>query len=94
VGRARRYCAQACRQRAYEHRHQLDRAGLPADAVVVSRRDLDHLQDRLYQLRCAVEDAATALDERAERGELESMLRNVVDAAGDLDRLWVTPRAD
>lgn len=91
MGRTRRYCAQACRQRAYEQRHLLGRAGLPADAVVVARADLDGLQDRLYQLRCAVEDVATALSEGATRGELEQVARHLVSAAGDLDRLWVAP---
>jgi hypothetical protein len=91
LGRTRRYCAQACRQRAYEQRHLLGRAGLPGDAVVVARRDLDDLQDRLYQLRCAVEDVSTALCERAGRAELEGVARNVVAAAGDLERLWVAP---
>ena len=91
LGRTRRYCTQACRQRAYEQRHLRGRAGLPADAVVVARRDLDDLQDRLYLLRCAIEDVSTALAERATRGELEGVARHVVSAAGDLDRLWVTP---
>lgn len=92
LGRPRTYCRQACRQRAYEQRALADRAGLPADAVVVSRLELDHLQDRLFQIRCALEDAAAALDDDASKAELAAVLRNAVDAGGALDRLWVTPR--
>ena len=55
------YCGQACRQRAYEQRSATAKAGLPGDVVLVSRSELDGLQDRLYQLRCALEDAQTLL---------------------------------
>lgn len=91
-GRPRTYCRQACRQRAYEQRALANRAGLAPDAVVVGRAELGHLQDRLFGIRCAVEDAAHALADGASAPELRTVLRNVVDAAGDLDRLWVTPR--
>ncbi len=92
LGRPRTYCQQACRQRAYEQRNLAQRTGLPDDAVVVSRTELEHLQDRLFQIRCALEDAAAALADRAPESELRTVLRNTVDAAGELDRLWVTPR--
>ncbi len=92
LGRPRRYCGQPCRQRAYEQRVTAARAGLPADAVVVGRAELDHVQDRLFALRCALEDAAAATAERAPAGELRRVLAQVRDAAGALDRLWLTPR--
>ncbi|MGH3659539.1 MAG: hypothetical protein ACRDUA_23065 [Micromonosporaceae bacterium] len=77
LGRPRTYCRQSCRQRAYEQRAVAQRAGLPADAVVVSRSELEHLQDRLFQIRCAVEDAEAAL------AQVE---RDLYDAAA-----WATP---
>lgn len=54
VGRPRQYCGQACRQRAYEQRSATAKAGLSGDVVLVTRAELDGLQDLLYQLRCAI----------------------------------------
>ena len=92
VGRPRLYCSQACRQRAYEQRSAATKAGLPDDVVVVSRAELDALQDRLYQLRCALEDVQTLLDDKPTKAELERSLADLVRSTGRLDRLWVTER--
>ena len=92
VGRPRLYCTQACRQRAYEQRAATAKAGLPDDVVLVSRAELDGLQDRLYQLRCALEDVGTLLSERPTKAELERSLAELVRSTGRLDRLWVTER--
>lgn len=93
VGRPRRYCAQACRQRAYEKRHQ--QAGgiaqIDPESVAVRRSELESLQDRLYVLRSAIEVLEDVLRENGEVGELRSVAKEVVAAAGDLSRLWVTP---
>jgi hypothetical protein len=93
VGRPRQYCGQSCRQRAYEQRTATAKAGLPDDVVVVRRKELDGLQDRLYQLRCALEDVQTLLSERPTKAELERSLADLVRSTGRLDRLWVTERA-
>lgn len=93
VGRPRLYCGQACRQRAYEQRAATAKAGLPGDVVLVSRAELDGLQDRLYQLRCALEDVETLLTEKPTKAELERSLADLVRSTGRLDRLWVTERA-
>ncbi|MGY1710240.1 hypothetical protein ACI8AC_12100 [Geodermatophilus sp. SYSU D00758] len=92
VGRPRQYCGQACRQRAYEQRSATAKAGLSGDVVLVSRAELDGLQDRLYQLRCALEDVETLLSERPTKAELERSLADLVRSTGRLDRLWVTER--
>ena len=73
VGRRRRYCAQACRQRAYENRNALERGAIPADAVVLTQQERDDLADRLYQVRCAAEDVATALAESAGPGRARTI---------------------
>ncbi|TVT09088.1 hypothetical protein FNH07_10505 [Amycolatopsis bartoniae] len=86
-GRRRRYCGQSCRQRAYERRTALQRSGLPDDAVVLSDAELAALQDRLFQLRCAAEDVATAADDGAESGELRRMALELVRSARELERL-------
>jgi hypothetical protein len=87
VGRPRRYCCQACRQRAYEQRREVQRHGLPADAVVLTSGEVADLADRLFQLRCAAEDLLTALAEGARAGELEPIGRQIADTARTLERL-------
>ncbi|GAB3552487.1 hypothetical protein J2S53_001429 [Actinopolyspora lacussalsi] len=81
------YCAQSCRQRAYERRAAVQRGGLPEDAVVLSGAELDDLQDRLFQLRCAAEDVATAAGEGAEQAEVRSLAQQLLDSARDLERI-------
>jgi hypothetical protein len=93
VGRPRQYCGQPCRQRAYEQRTAATKAGLSGDVVLVNRTELDGLQDRLYQLRCALEDVQTLLSERPTKAELERSLTDLVRSTGRLDRLWVSERA-
>jgi hypothetical protein len=92
VGRPRLYCGQACRQRAYEQRSATAKAGLSADVVLVTRAELDGLQDRLFQLRCAIEDVQTLLSEKPTKAELERSLADLVRSTGRLDRLWLNGR--
>lgn len=87
VGRRRRYCAQSCRQRAYENRNALERGALPADAVVLSVDERNDLADRLYQVRCAAEDVATAVGEGAARGDLVALVGELVAAARLAERI-------
>ena len=87
IGRRRRYCSQACRQRAYEHRSALTRRDLPADALVLTAAERADLSDRIYQVRCAAEDVLTALTEAADRSELNELAALVVTAARDAERL-------
>jgi hypothetical protein len=87
VGRPRRYCAQPCRQRAYERRAAVQRGGLPEDAVVLSSAELADLQDRLFQLRCAAEDVVTAAADGAHPDELRRLAADIAHAARDLERL-------
>lgn len=87
LGRRKRYCAQACRQRAYESRTALERGGLPPDAVMLSADERDALQDKLFVLRCAAEDVATAVAERASHRELEALVAELMRAAKDAEAL-------
>lgn len=87
VGRRRRYCGQSCRQRAYERRTAVERGGLPTDAVVLSRSEIAALQDRLFQLRCAAEDVATAAREGADAQELRMLADELARTAHELERL-------
>ena len=88
MGRRRQYCRQSCRQRAYEQRASLNKgdvAALPADAVVLSADEAADLSDRVYQVRCAAEDVATALDEGAGATELRELCDVLIRAAGAAD---------
>ncbi|WP_082459704.1 MULTISPECIES: hypothetical protein [unclassified Mycobacterium] len=91
MGRRRQYCRQSCRQRAYEQRASLTRGGggaglaLPADAIVLSADDAADLSDRVYQVRCAAEDVATALEEGAPATELRELCDVLISAARAAD---------
>lgn len=65
----------------------MQRGGLPEDAVVLSAGELADLQDRLFQLRCAAEDVATAAADGAARAELRRLAEELVDTARGLERL-------
>ncbi|MGQ0838984.1 hypothetical protein [Actinokineospora sp.] len=87
AGRPRRYCAQSCRQRAYERRTAVQRGGLPEDTVVLSAAELADLQDRLFQLRCAAEDVVTAAQDGATSAELRTLAEAIKISAKGLERL-------
>lgn len=87
VGRRRRYCGQSCRQRAYENRSAMQRTGIPEDAVMLSADERDSLSDRLFQVRCAAEDVATALAERAGPDELSALVEVLLTAAREAEVL-------
>jgi hypothetical protein len=73
LGRRRQYCRQSCRQRAYEQRSMVKGTPVPADAVVLSVTEAAEFSDRVYQVRCAAEDVATAVDEGAAAAELKKL---------------------
>jgi hypothetical protein len=55
------------------------------DAVVLSADEASELSDRIYQVRCAAEDMATALDEGAGPAELRDLCAEVMRAARAAD---------
>ena len=75
-GRPRRFCRRSCRQRQYEAKLRAATLGLGEDELVLARSELAKLQDDLWVLQCAADDARVDLD------DAESMkdLRRVVDA--------------
>lgn len=85
TGRRRRYCRQSCRQRAYEQRAATKGSALPADSVVLSADEATLLSDRVYQVRCAAEDLATAVDEGADATELRELCLALMQAARAAD---------
>jgi hypothetical protein len=85
LGRRRQYCRQSCRQRAYEQRAQVKGTSVPEDAVVLSAVEAAELSDRVYQVRCAAEDVATAVDEGAGAPELRELCDALMQAAKAAD---------
>lgn len=85
MGRRRQYCRQSCRQRAYEQRAQVKGTSVAPDAVVLTADEAADLSDRIYQVRCAAEDIATAADEGAVGAELRELCEALLQAAKAAD---------
>lgn len=81
-GRPRKYCSDSCKQRAYEQRHPVSPGQKPARTI-----SGDTLRDKLFELRCAAEDIATATSEGAEPEEIQSLCDELVTMAKKLERL-------
>ena len=60
-------------------------SSVPPDAVVLSAEEAAELTDRVYQVRCAAEDVATAVDEGADRAELRELCDALIRAARAAD---------
>ena len=58
---------------------------MPADAVVLTADEAAELSDRVFQVRCAAEDVATAVDEGARPGELRDLCDELIRAAKAAD---------
>ncbi|WP_422749633.1 hypothetical protein ACN27E_05455 [Mycobacterium sp. WMMD1722] len=85
MGRRRQYCRQSCRQRAYEQRAMVKGTALADDAVVLTADEAAQLSDRVFQVRCAAEDVATAVDEGADSEELRQLCDALMRAAKAAD---------
>jgi len=85
MGRRRQYCRQSCRQRAYEQRAMVKGSSLSPDSVVLTADEAAQLSDRVYQVRCAAEDVATALNEGADGSELRQLCDALMQAARAAD---------
>lgn len=85
MGRRRQYCRQSCRQRAYEQRALVKGTAVPADAVVLTADEAAELADRAFQVRCAAEDVATAVDEGAPVAELRALCDELLRVAKAAD---------
>jgi hypothetical protein len=85
MGRRRQYCRQSCRQRAYEQRAMVKGTSLAPDSVVLTADEAAQLSDRVYQVRCAAEDVAIAVDEGAGTDELRQLCEALMAAAKAAD---------
>ena len=55
------------------------------DSVVLTSDEASELSDRVYQVRCAAEDVATAVEEGAEGPELRELCDALMRAAKAAD---------
>ena len=55
------------------------------DSVVLTAEEAAQLSDRVYQVRCAAEDMATAIDEGADGPELRNLCDALMRAAKAAD---------
>jgi hypothetical protein len=85
MGRRRQYCRQSCRQRAYEQRAMVKGTSVAPDSVVLTADEAAQLSDRVYQVRCAAEDVATAIEEGAAGPELRDLCDELMRAAKAAD---------
>ena len=83
-GRPRRFCRQACRQAAYVAGQRRAELGLSEGELIVARRALDELRDKLYVLEAAVEDVERDLVEAESEQEVRDALQWLLDAARPL----------
>ena len=60
-------------------------SAVPEDAVVLSAVEAAALTDRIYQVRCAAEDVATAVSEGADADELRRLCADLLTAAESAD---------
>nr|WP_257158213.1 hypothetical protein [Corynebacterium cystitidis] len=86
-GRRRKYCSAACKQRAYEQRHNFIGTAIPQRAVIMAPDKAESLRDDLYALRCAAEDIATACSENAGRNEIQQLCNELVSMAKSIEKL-------
>ncbi|ALC05840.1 hypothetical protein CDES_07135 [Corynebacterium deserti GIMN1.010] len=86
-GRPRKYCSQACRQRAYEQRNNVSGTNIPAEAVIMSPDKANELKDSLFELRCAAEDIATAVNDGEEARDIAALSQELVDLARNIEKL-------
>lgn len=86
-GRRRRYCGHACRQRAYEQRRDLAGTTVPADALILPRATAEDLTDRLFELRCAAEDIASAVAAGEDAAEVRELCGELVDLARAAEKI-------
>jgi hypothetical protein len=85
-GRRREFCKQSCRQLDYQARRRAAEVGLSEHELIIARRELDDLYDRLYALEAAIEDVdrdladdPTPADYRDAVGWLLAAARPVVE---------------
>jgi hypothetical protein len=80
-GRPKQFCKASCRQQDYVARRRAGEVGLSESELIVARRQLDELHDRLYVLEAAIEDVDRDLAEADDPSSVREALDWLLDAA-------------
>jgi hypothetical protein len=80
-GRRREFCKESCRQLDYQSRRRAAEVGLSEHELIVARRELDDLYDRLYVLEAAVEDVDRDLADDPTADDYRDAVRWLLAAA-------------
>jgi hypothetical protein len=94
TGRPRRYCRQGCRQQAHLARRFAAAHGLGDDDVVVSRVQLDELNDLRYCLEAAIEDTEHDLTAKLTAADLRMAVTWLLDNARPVVARRLEPKAE
>lgn len=65
----------------------MDGTSIPQDAVILSPGDVSAFGDRMFALRCAAEDLATAVGEHADHATLTDLAGELLALARNAERL-------
>lgn len=79
TGRPPKYCRRSCRQRAFESRQRGVALGVADDELVITRNELDDVNDRLFDISLAAADARSQVDDRFEPAEVLDRLLAAID---------------
>ena len=85
-GRPREFCGGSCRQQDYLRRQRAREAGLAEHELVVTRFELDDLNDKLYVLEAALEDVQRDLAGSPTVDDYREAMAWLLDAARPLLR--------
>ena len=80
-GRRREFCKDSCRQLDYQSRRRAAEVGLSEHELIVARRELDELYDRLYVLEAAIEDVERDLADDPTPHDYRDAVRWLLGAA-------------
>jgi hypothetical protein len=88
------YCAQPCRQRAYEARRKAASAGIAPEQVLVRKDEIDRLHDRLYELEAALDDVEMDLAGGRTPAAVNAALDHLIEVASGLRNFVIEPVTD
>lgn len=80
TGRPPKYCRRSCRQRAFESRRRGADLGVADDELVITRNELDDVNDRLFDISLAAADARAQVDDRFDPSEVLDRLLAAIDS--------------
>ena len=81
IGRKPIYCRRSCRQRAFEARRRGDSLGVSEDELIITRNELEDLNDRLFEISLAAKDSDTLLQDGVSPSKVLEQLVAAIDRA-------------